>query len=41
VPLALDRLGFDPALASATFVTTMTDVMGFFAFLGFATLFLI
>jgi magnesium transporter len=41
VPLALDRLGFDPALASGTFVTTMTDVMGFFAFLGFATLFLI
>jgi magnesium transporter len=41
VPLALDRLGFDPALASGTFVTTMTDVMGFFAFLGFATMFLI
>jgi magnesium transporter len=41
VPLALDRMGFDPALASGTFVTTMTDVMGFFAFLGFATLFLI
>jgi magnesium transporter len=41
VPLTLDRLGFDPALASGTFVTTMTDVMGFFAFLGFATLFLI
>ena len=41
VPLTLDRLGFDPALASGTFVTTMTDVMGFFAFLGFATLLLI
>ncbi len=41
VPLALDRLGFDPALASGTFVTTLTDVMGFFAFLGFATLLLI
>jgi magnesium transporter len=40
VPLTLDRWGFDPALASGTFVTTMTDVMGFFAFLGFATLFL-
>ena len=40
-PLALDRLGFDPALSSGTFVTTMTDVMGFFAFLGFATLLLI
>jgi magnesium transporter len=40
VPLALDKLGLDPALASGTFVTTMTDVMGFFAFLGFATLLL-
>jgi magnesium transporter len=41
VPLLLDRWGFDPALASGTFVTTMTDVMGFFAFLGFATMLLI
>lgn len=41
VPLALDRLGLDPALASGTFVTTLTDVMGFFAFLGFATLVLL
>jgi len=41
VPLALDRLGFDPALASGTFVTTLTDVMGFFAFLGLATLLLL
>jgi magnesium transporter len=41
VPLTLNRLGFDPALASGTFVTTLTDVMGFFAFLGFATLFLL
>ncbi|MDM7459019.1 MAG: magnesium transporter, partial [Paracoccus sp. (in: a-proteobacteria)] len=41
VPLTLDRLGLDPALASGTFVTTMTDVMGFFAFLGLATLILI
>jgi magnesium transporter len=41
VPLTLDRMGLDPALASGTFVTTMTDVMGFFAFLGFATIFLI
>lgn len=37
VPLALDRLGADPALASGTFVTTLTDVIGFFAFLGLAT----
>ncbi|MFP1643168.1 magnesium transporter [Pontitalea aquivivens] len=36
VPLALERLGADPALASGTFVTTVTDVVGFFAFLGLA-----
>ena len=36
VPLTLDRLGADPALASGTFVTTVTDVVGFFAFLGLA-----
>lgn len=41
VPLTLDRLGLDPALASGTFVTTLTDVMGFFAFLGLATLVLL
>ncbi|MFN3971887.1 MAG: magnesium transporter [Gemmobacter sp.] len=41
VPLTLNRLRLDPALASGTFVTTLTDVMGFFAFLGFATLFLL
>lgn len=41
VPLTLERFGLDPALASGTFVTTMTDVMGFFAFLGLATLILI
>jgi magnesium transporter len=41
VPLALNRLGFDPALASGTFVTTLTDVMGFFAFLGLATVILL
>ncbi|MFC3058276.1 magnesium transporter [Paenirhodobacter populi] len=41
VPLTLDRMGLDPALASGTFVTTLTDVMGFFAFLGLATLVLL
>jgi len=41
VPLTMSRLGMDPALASGTFVTTLTDVMGFFAFLGLATLVLI
>lgn len=37
IPLLLDRLGIDPAVASAVFVTTVTDVVGFFAFLGLAT----
>ena len=41
VPLGLSRMGLDPALASGTFVTTLTDVMGFFAFLGLATVVLI
>ncbi|HEX7150688.1 MAG TPA: magnesium transporter [Thermoanaerobaculia bacterium] len=38
VPLLLERLGFDPAVASSIFVTTFTDVGGFFSFLGLATL---
>ncbi len=38
IPLALDRLGRDPAVASSPFVTTVTDVVGFFSFLGIATL---
>jgi magnesium transporter len=38
VPLTLERLGFDPAVASSIFVTTCTDVGGFFSFLGLATL---
>jgi magnesium transporter len=38
IPLALDRLGFDPAVASTVFVTTVTDVVGFFSFLGLAAL---
>jgi magnesium transporter len=37
VPLLLDRFGADPAVASAVFVTTITDVIGFFAFLGLAS----
>ncbi len=41
VPLTLERLKLDPALASGTFVTTLTDVMGFFAFLGLATVLLL
>lgn len=38
VPLLLERLGFDPAVASSIFVTTFTDVGGFFSFLGLAKL---
>ncbi|AWV06546.1 magnesium transporter [Marilutibacter maris] len=41
VPLTLKRLGFDPALASSIFLTTVTDVLGFFTFLGLATLVLL
>ncbi|NRA30481.1 MAG: magnesium transporter, partial [Parvularculaceae bacterium] len=41
IPLALDRAGQDPAVSSAVFVTTVTDVVGFFAFLGLAALFLV
>ncbi|MDJ0637475.1 MAG: magnesium transporter [Paracoccaceae bacterium] len=41
VPLALDKAGIDPALASGTFVTTVTDVVGFFAFLGLASVVLL
>jgi magnesium transporter len=41
IPLVLKRLGFDPAIASGPFLTTTTDVLGFFLFLGLATLFLV
>ncbi|MFD1795479.1 magnesium transporter [Paracoccus aurantiacus] len=41
VPLTLERVGADPALASGTFVTTVTDVVGFFAFLGLAQMVLL
>ena len=37
VPLMLDRFDADPAVASSIFVTTITDSMGFLAFLGLAT----
>jgi len=36
IPIILEQLGIDPALASGAFVTTVTDVVGFFAFLGLA-----
>ena len=41
IPILLERMGVDPALASGAFVTTVTDVVGFFAFLGLAALWLI
>lgn len=37
VPYSLNRAGIDPAVSSAVFVTTVTDVVGFLAFLGLAT----
>lgn len=37
IPLLLDKVGADPAVASSVFVTAVTDVVGFFAFLGLAT----
>jgi len=41
IPLTLQRLNIDPALASGTILTTVTDVVGFFSFLGLATVFLV
>jgi magnesium transporter len=41
IPLGLEELGLDPAIASGVFVTTVTDVVGFFAFLGLAALWLV
>jgi magnesium transporter len=39
VPLGLRAANVDPALASSVFITTLTDVAGFFSFLGLAYLF--
>ena len=41
VPLGLEKVGVDPAVASSVVLTTVTDVIGFFAFLGLATIFLL
>lgn len=41
IPMALEKVGADPALASGTFVTTVTDVVGFFVFLGLAAMLLV
>jgi len=41
IPMALEKAGADPALSSGTFVTTVTDVVGFFVFLGLAAVLLL
>ena len=41
IPLLLDKLGLDPAVSSGVFLTTVTDVVGFFSFLGLATFYLL
>jgi magnesium transporter len=41
IPIGLERAGVDPAVASGVFLTTVTDVVGFLAFLGLASLFLL
>ena len=37
IPLSLKRIGLDPAVGSTVFLTTATDIIGFFVFLGLAT----
>jgi len=41
IPLVLERMGIDPALAGSVILTTVTDVVGFFAFLGLASVLLL
>jgi magnesium transporter len=41
IPLAMERFGRDPAVGSSVFLTFVTDSMGFFIFLGLATIFLV
>jgi magnesium transporter len=41
IPLAMERFGRDPAIGSSVFLTFVTDSMGFFIFLGLATIFLL
>ncbi len=41
IPMALDKMGIDPALAGGVLLTTVTDCIGFLAFLGLATIFLL
>jgi len=41
IPLSLQKMGIDPAIGSTVLLTTVTDVVGFFSFLGLATLILL
>lgn len=41
IPVILNKLGYDPAESSTVFLTTFTDVIGFFAFLGLASIFMV
>lgn len=41
IPIVLEKVGADPALAGGVFLTTVTDVIGFFSFLGLASVMLI
>lgn len=41
IPIVLNKFGLDPAISSSIFLTTVTDTVGFFAFLGLATIFLL
>jgi len=41
IPIGLDRMKLDPAIASTVLLTTVTDVVGFVAFLGLAPYFLV
>ncbi len=41
IPIAIDKMGLDPALSSSVFLTTVTDIVGFVTFLGFAAIWLL
>jgi magnesium transporter len=41
IPLSLQKAGIDPAIGSTVLLTTVTDIVGFFSFLGLATLILL
>lgn len=41
IPVVLNKMGYDPAESSTVFLTTFTDIVGFFAFLGLAAVFMV